>query len=154
MSTPNSTAPAPASEAPAPANLHEARKELAQAKRRHPAGKAAAKAPAKKAPAAEKAEKAERKVPKKSDQTKLRWQAIKAGENAKTGAAQATVGDITYQIKQSKGAWSASFTKGGKTTVLLDGVPRTRCYYACIDYHHWGGLPEVKKAGVKKAAGE
>jgi hypothetical protein len=56
-----------ATQAPKVSNLRETRREMAEARKRHPAGKAApAKAPAKKAPA--------KKAAAKTGAAKLRWQ--------------------------------------------------------------------------------
>jgi hypothetical protein len=88
------------------ANLREARKEMAAAKRRHPAGKQApAKAPAKKLPAKAPAKKAAAKAT-----TKVRWTRLQEG----TGAVEqdATFGGHTWQIRRADGGWTV--TQDGK----------------------------------------
>ncbi|MGH3635676.1 MAG: hypothetical protein ACRDTS_16630 [Mycobacterium sp.] len=131
-----------ASTTPAPvANLRTARKAQAAAKRRHPAGSATKKAPAKAAPKpAAKATKAPRKQPAQSGKTKLRWIANDAGEQ------HATAGDVTYSIIPSGDKFKATMRTGGKTTVLVDGVSGTKAYYAATHHHHYGTMPEAKTA--------
>jgi hypothetical protein len=89
------------------ANLRAARKELAAAKQRHPAGKAA---PAKKAPAKKAPAKAPAKAAPKVPSTKVRWTRLED----KTGAVEqdATCGGKTWQLRRKDNGWTV--TQDGK----------------------------------------
>lgn len=140
MSINRNTGAAAAPEHPAPANLAAAQTELAAARNRHRAGKAA---PAKKAPAVKPA--AERKAPTTSNAPKLRWQAI-GGDDVKTGRATSSSGNAVYELLPGKDGWKAVLKTGGKTTMLVDGASRTGAYTAATRHHHYGQLPQPKKA--------
>jgi hypothetical protein len=89
-------------------NLRETRKQIAAARRNHPAGKQTpAKAPAKKAPAKAPAKKA---APAKPATPKVRWTRLQEG----TGAVEqdATCGGHTWQIRRADGGWTV--TQDGK----------------------------------------
>ena len=123
-------------ETPAPvSNLRAARKELTQAlaasKAAHPAGKQTpAKAPAKKAPAKAPA----KKQAAKTGTPKLRWQFPSGfAERATTGQTASFGGGELAMNPGAKG-WTASFTKGGKTTVLAEGVGAAKAYDACLQF--------------------
>ena len=118
------------------ANLRAARKELTQAraasKAAHPAGKQTpAKAPAKKAPA--------KKQAAKTDTPKLRWQ-FPGGfaERATTGQTASFDGGELAR-KPVDGKWKATFTKGGRTTVLGEGVSAARAYSLCVEHAKGNG---------------
>ena len=117
---------------PAPvANLRDARKQMAAAKKAHPAGKRApAKAPAKAAPA-----KPAAKAPAKPS-TKITWKT--AGEKDKNGDAPATgtLGDKTYEIARSgDGKFTATVKVGkGKPTVLAENVSGKTYWAACVKH--------------------
>lgn len=134
-------------------NLAETRKEMAEAKKRHPASvaKAARVAAAKKATAEAKADlktetpaaketPAGRKTPAQSGRAKLRWHALE-GEDAKTGQ---VVGGM-FAIMRSGNAWKLEQHEDGKTTVLLDGVTRSKAYAAATALHHRDEQPEAAK---------
>jgi hypothetical protein len=121
-------------ETPAPvSNLRAARKEQTQAraasKAAHPAGKAAT--PAKEAPAKKAAAK---KQAAKGGTPKLRWQFPSGfAERATTGQTASFGGGELAMNPGAKG-WTASFTKGGKTTVLAEGVGAAKAYDACLQF--------------------
>ena len=113
------------------ANLRQTRKEMtaakASAKAAHPAGKQTpAKAPAKKAAA--------KKQAAKGGTPKLRWQFPSGfAERATTGQTASFGGGELAMNPGAKG-WTASFTKGGKTTVLAEGVGAAKAYDACLQF--------------------
>jgi hypothetical protein len=122
--------------APAPANLHETRKQLAEAKRRHPAG---SKTPAKKAPAkapAPKAGEKTRKAPSASGKAKLRWD----GDVAKAEGVE-----VGRRVEKD-GAWSAVVKVNGKNETLASGLSHDRAYSVVVAFYHRGERPAVKKA--------
>jgi hypothetical protein len=114
------------------ANLATTRKAQTEAKQAHPAGKQApAKALAEEAPAKQPAKKAA-PVPAGS---KLRW-TIDGERSAKGAVAQhAETSDGTYKIVASGEKWKATYTSGGETTVLGDGVGHTRAYQLAVAHH-------------------
>ena len=138
MSTNQNAAPATVPEPTAPANLHDARKEMAAAKKRHPAG--AKGVPAKKAPAKAVTE---RKTPTQSGRPKLRWK----DEIAKVGDVE-----IGRRVEQSDGTFNAVVRVGGKSKVIAEGLSRERAYYAVVDFYHRDRLPETKTATPKAAS--
>ena len=99
------------------ANLRAARKEMAAAKQRHPAGKQTpAKAPAKKAAAKAPAKRAAPKVPS----TKVKWTRLED----KTGAVEqdASCGGRTWKLRRKDDGWTV--TQDGK---LLTPKPIACC---------------------------
>jgi len=129
MSINQNAAPATAPESPA----HDERKEMAAAKKRHPAG---TKVPAKKAVT-------ERKAPTQSGRPKLRWK----DEIAKAGDVE-----IGRRVEQSDGTFNAVVRVGGKSKVIAEGLSRERAYYAVVDFYHRDRLPETKTATPKAAS--
>jgi hypothetical protein len=134
---------------PAPVNnLRDTKKAMAAAKKAHPAGKAApaTKTPAKTAPAAASTG---RKTPTRSDKARLRWQ--KQGTSV-----VAVAGDTTYTIVKSKkdGSKFAGTVKkeGQAANIVIDQVSGSRAYAALMRLHHYGEMPEGKKAAAKKAS--
>jgi hypothetical protein len=134
------------------ANLRDTKKQLAQAKQRHPAGKAApAKVAAKEAPAkaaakspvkAPATEKAPRKAPTQSGRQKLRWSKVDGG------GLIAVTDEATYSILPSNGKFVATAKKGNKTETILDGVSEGRAYQALNRLHHYNERPANKKASA------
>jgi hypothetical protein len=133
-------------------NLRDTKKAMAAAKKAHPAGKAApatktpARAPAKKAPAEASTG---RKTPTRSDKARLRWQ--KQGTSV-----VAVAGDTTYAVVKSKkdGSKFAGTVKkeGQAANIVIDQVSGSRAYAALMRLHHYGEMPEAKKAAAKKAS--
>ncbi len=109
MTTPNETAPV--------ANLRETRRELAAAKRRHPAG-------SKPAP---------KKAAAKAAGQKLKWQYDR--ETKMQTGQTAVVGDRTYAIKPAaEGKWQGTVTVGKTETVLVTGSFGA-AYNACVKHN-------------------
>lgn len=133
-------------------NLRDTKKAVAAAKKAHPAGKAA---PPKKTPAKALIEKAPakastgRKTPTQSDKPRLRWQ--KQGTSV-----VAVAGDTTYTVIKSKkdGRKFAGTVKkeGEAANIVIDQVSGSRAYAALMRLHHYGEMPEGKKAAAKKAS--
>jgi hypothetical protein len=101
-----------------PANLHETRKELAAAKRAHPAGKKApAKAPAKRA--------------------SIAWSPVgEKNERNEYDRSVGRFGDAEYLItRQPDGSFRASVKRGGKTTTLGEGLKSGRAAWAACVRH-------------------
>jgi hypothetical protein len=112
-------------------NLHETHRELAAAKRRHPAGKKApAKTPAKKAPAKKAAAK---KAAATAAAPKVRW-TVADGMRGKQVAAVGVCGSATYAIAADGEKWRATCKRNGKTTTLLSGASYAKAYAACLEH--------------------
>jgi hypothetical protein len=136
MSINQNTGTAAAPEPPAPPNLNETRKEMAAAKKRHPAG---TKVPAKKAPA-KRPVATERKTPTQSEKPKLRWD----GEVANVTIEGKKV-EIGRRVKQSDDTYQAVVQISGKATVLATGKRKDGAYKVVVDFYHRGTRPEAKK---------
>ena len=109
-----------------PTGLRAARKEQAEARKQHPAGKALpkpgpAKAPANKAPAAKQAD--------KPASTKLRWVFPEGFENKDKTGQTAVAGDREYALLPDGEAWKATVKQDDKTTTLAEGK-FGKCYNA------------------------
>jgi hypothetical protein len=52
--------------------------------------------------------------------------------------------DVTYELLPGKQGWRATMKSGGKTTVLIDGVGRSREYTAACHHQHYGVAREPK----------
>jgi hypothetical protein len=116
-----------------PANLHETRKEMAAAKRRHPAGKQApAKTPAKKAPARKAP--AKKAAPKQAT-SKLRWEVADKDTRGKAVPATGTCGGHTWAITGGGKEWTVTHTSStGRKTVLTDKpVSYAAAYRLCVE---------------------
>jgi hypothetical protein len=104
------------------ANLRETRKQMAAAKRAHPAGK---KAPAKKAPA------------KKATGTagpKMRWTLDEERTAGNRAVPQTGVcGDATYKIARDGEKWKVTKRVGGKSTTLGSGLAYAASYRVAVD---------------------
>jgi hypothetical protein len=100
-----------------PANLHETRKQLAAAKRAHPAGKA--KAPAKKAPA----------------RPTIKWSPEgEKNERNEYPSSTGTCGAAEYKIvRQPDGSFKATVKVGTKTTTLAEKAKSgNAAWKACV----------------------
>jgi hypothetical protein len=143
-----STNNAPAA-TPEVANLRETKREQAAARKRHPAGQAAAaKVTAAKAASAKLAEsmaakpaKAPAKQPAKKAApvpagSKLRW-THEGGERGNHTAQHATAADGTvYEMTSAGSEWTATVTPpGGKPVVLAAGVSGGKAYAVCVRHH-------------------
>jgi sRNA-binding protein len=138
----------PALPAPGIPNLRETRRQIAEAKKRHPAGKQApaakalATAPAK-APATKVAktpEKPARKAPAQSDKPKLRWRGdvavvVTDGKDVEVGR----------RIPQADGSYHAAVKVGNKVEILAVSLSNDRAYAAVVGFYHRGERP-VQKA--------
>jgi hypothetical protein len=113
------------------ANLRQTRKEMAAAKvaskAAHPAGRqTAAKAAAKTAPA--------KTAGSAPASTKLRWQFPDGFDNRQTTGQTASFDGGELAMKPHDGTWKATFSKGGKTTVLAENCSAAKAYAACVGY--------------------
>jgi hypothetical protein len=105
--------------------LRAARKEMAAARR-------AAKATAK--PAAKKA------APKATaTSTKLKWQFPEGFEKRGETGQSAALGGGELAMRPVDGGWTATFTKDGNVTVLLDKGARGAAYRACTQHAKGAG---------------
>lgn len=112
-------------------NLRETRKAMAAAKRRHPAGKAPAKAPAKAVTVTPKAAPKAVTVTDKPARATLRWQFPNGKDEFKDGKTQyADFDGGQLGIERSGDAWRAVYKVGKKETLLAEGT-FGKCYNAC-----------------------
>ena len=107
------------------ANLRETRKEMAAARRAaKTAGRPApAKAPAKKTDGA----------------TKLKWSFPEGFEKRGETGQSAALGGGELAMRPVDGGWTATFTKDGNVTVLLDKGARGAAYRACTQHAKGAG---------------
>jgi hypothetical protein len=114
------------------ANLRETRKEMAAARKRHPAGKQApAKAPAE-APAKAPAKKA---APTATKPAGLRWTFPNGKDEFKDGKTQiAPFGKGELAILRSGEAWKAVYRVNGKVTETLAEGSFGKCYNAAVKH--------------------
>ena len=82
------------------------------------------------------AKKAPGKTPVQSGKAKLRWK--KQGDGGLVAA--------TYSIVKSGEKFKAVVKKGGKSTNIIDGVSDGRAYTVLTRFHHYGEMPDGKKA--------
>jgi hypothetical protein len=111
------------------ANLRQSRKELA----------AMTKAPAKRAPA--------RKAPAKKPAgkpaglpatPKLKWAFPEGFDQRHLTGQMAAYNGGTLAMRPVDGKWSSTYTKGGKTQTLVEGVGAGAAYKACVQYTRKG----------------
>jgi len=122
------------------ANLRETRKEMAAARRAaKTAGRPApAKAPAKKAAAPRTP--AKKAAAKKTDAApKLMWQFPEGFEKRGETGQSAALGGGELAMRPVDGGWTATFTKDGNVTVLLDKGARGAAYRACTQHAKGAG---------------
>jgi hypothetical protein len=106
-------------------NLRETQKEMAAAKRRHPAGKAT---PAKKA--------APKAAPTPASK-KLRWTFDEGNDRTMVGkvAQYAARGGNAYALTPGEGGWTATVEHNGKTTVLSENGSLGKAYAAVMTHN-------------------
>ena|ERR1700692_1901613 len=135
---------------PEVANLHDTKRAQSAARKRHPAGRAAAaKVTAAKAASAKLAESMAEKPAKATAKkapankaapvpagSKLRW-THEGGERGNHTAQHAVTADGTkYAMASSKDGWTATVTPpGGKPVVLAAGVSGGKAYAVCVRHH-------------------
>jgi hypothetical protein len=135
-------------------NLRDTKRQMAAAKKAHPAGKAALakkaaanKAPAKAAAKAPAKGTQARRAPQRSSKPPLRWS--KQGD----GGLIAVMDGVEYAITKSGRAFKATVKKAGKTQTILDAASDGRCYSALRTYYDTGELPQSKKAAAPAKKG-